>query len=59
MSWERPEGVFVESQAVCLLHFLGTSFEFAVLAPSLLADEQILQQFLYFLYKEYLQEKLS
>ena len=38
MGRERPEGVFVESQAVCpftfcLLHFLGTSFKFAVLLP--------------------------
>ena len=40
MGRERPEGVFVESQAVCpclvcLLHFLGTSFKFADLAPLL------------------------
>ena len=38
MARERPEGVFVESKAVCpctvcLLHSLGTSFKFADLAP--------------------------
>ena len=38
MGRERPEGVFVESQAVCsclvcLLHFLQTSLKFADLAP--------------------------